>query len=693
VSRRKILASLATVAILAGIQSGGDATGAPSRQPELLQVAGGEDNWHPDNGFRLDWRNPAQPALPTISAVHYRVRNAAKAIVVPNTRIAPVVSTINDIHLPDIPGVYTAEVWLEDSIGDQEPPAEATLRFDDARPGPIEPLAAAGWIGRTALPYVVRLSRPAEPLPLSGIRGYAVSVDASAGSDPCAAPDRCTEAETDLRAGIETNSIPLAGLHDGTSHVHAVAVSNSGLKSTTVGHAVVHVDTIDPVTTLSGAPGGWTNRAVTLTAAAADATSGMAPAGSAGPFTAIRIDGGAPTIASGNAVNTTLIGEGAHTIAYYARDAAGNVNDGGAGVGVTNRPPSATTVRIDRSSPVASFLNSQSPAEPERIEVRLSDSLSGPDPSRGWIAIRRSGSGEQFEPLPTAFSAGSLIAHWDSDAYPPGEYEFRATGYDTAGNAVTTDRRANGGAMVLSSPLKILTAVQSGFGGRTLVWHHCERNGGRRRCRRQVIAGFEHRPPRRLVPFGKGSLFSGRLSVGADAPLARMPVEVTEHFAPGSDQPDRVTTVRTAATGVFVARLAPGPSREVFATFPGTRTLTRSGDDPVRLGVRGGVRMRPSAALAAVGGRPVVFSGRVEGDDATIPTGGKSIQLQFRLPGLAWTEFRTIQTDASGHFRYPYRFSDDDSRGVRFEFRAFAPAQTGWPYEPAASRPVAVQGR
>ena len=61
------------------------------------------------------------------------------------------------------------------------------------------------------------------------------------------------------------------------------------------------------------------------------------------------------------------------------------------------------------------------------------------------------------------------------------------------------------------------------------------------------------------------------------------------------------------------------------------------------------------------------------------------MQLQFRLPGLPWSEFRTIHTDRRGHFRYAYRFADDDSRGVRFQFRAFAPAQAGWPYEPAGS--------
>jgi hypothetical protein len=68
------------------------------------------------------------------------------------------------------------------------------------------------------------------------------------------------------------------------------------------------------------------------------------------------------------------------------------------------------------------------------------------------------------------------------------------------------------------------------------------------------------------------------------------------------------------------------------------------------------------------------------------------VQLQFRLPGLPWSEFRTIQTDRRGRFRYAYRFSDDDSRGARFQFRAYAPAQENWPYEPSGSRPVLVRG-
>jgi 5-hydroxyisourate hydrolase-like protein (transthyretin family) len=89
----------------------------------------------------------------------------------------------------------------------------------------------------------------------------------------------------------------------------------------------------------------------------------------------------------------------------------------------------------------------------------------------------------------------------------------------------------------------------------------------------------------------------------------------------------------------------------------------------------------------------VAFSGRVGDLDASIPAGGRPVELQFRFPGSEWSEFRTVQTDAQGRFRYPYSFSDDDSRGIRFQFRAYVPAQDDWPYEPAFSRSVFVTGR
>jgi hypothetical protein len=129
----------------------------------------------------------------------------------------------------------------------------------------------------------------------------------------------------------------------------------------------------------------------------------------------------------------------------------------------------------------------------------------------------------------------------------------------------------------------------------------------------------------------------------------------------------------------------------VVAITAPTAALAGASSRPAPLQVRGRIGMHSSAAVATVGGRPIVFSGRVSAPP--FPAGGKAVELQFRLPGLPWSQFRTVTADARGRFRYAYRFVDDDSRGARFQFRAVAPAQAGWPYLAAGSRPVTVRGR
>ena len=256
-----VAASVAALLLLAPV-----AVAAPP-PPANLEVQGGEDAWHPDRAFRLHWRNPAG-----VAAVRYRVRDPHGGVAVPTRRIAWAATELA-VDVPPLPGAYTAEVWFEDAIGAQGAAAAAKLRFDDARPGATTPMPAAAWIGRTGFPFTVRLERPGGAQPLSGIRGYAVSIGAAPGADPCAMPDRCTEAETDLRGGNDSLSIP--ELPEGTTYVHAVAVSGSGVRSATIGRAVLGVDKTDPVTRLAGAPPGWTNRAVPLVATATDAGSGM----------------------------------------------------------------------------------------------------------------------------------------------------------------------------------------------------------------------------------------------------------------------------------------------------------------------------------------------------------------------------------------------------------------------------------
>lgn len=663
-SLRLTLAAAILVASLALQEWRAGAAVAPADfHPLNMWVRGGQETWHTSPGFEVHWTNPSDPSNPKISpvaAVHYRVRDEDGAVAIGEGRYLGPQEWLS-FSVPRVPSRYTAEIWLEDATGFQGPAVNAMLLFDNARPAPAEPQPAE-WIAGNAIPYPVRIGHPATS-PISGIVGYAVSVDSSPGGDPCAAADRCTESELDLHGGIGDDALTLTSLAEGTSYIHAVAVSGAWMKSSTVATAALHVDETLPVTKLEGVPSGWSDRPVTLTATAIDALSGMQADGPSGPFTAIRVDDGTPAIASGGSVSATLIAEGEHEVAYYARDAAGNVNDGATSNGRRNAAPQTAVVKIDRSAPEVAFVNRQDPGEPELIRARVADPLSGADLSRGWIGIRPADSGRRFEPLPTEAGEGGLRARWDSDAWPDGNYEFQATGYDVAGNSATTSRRGDGAAMALSNPLKTVTTL--------------------------VAAGGWKRP----LAYGRGATFGGRLTTGPGAPLAGMAVRVVERFGPGASERERASTAWTDGEGRFAAPLAPGPSREVKAFFAGTPTLSRAATQPQPLLSQSGVRLRVSSKVATVGGRPIVFSGSVGAVGCAIPPAGKAVELQFRLPGLGWTEFRTVRTNAAGRFRYAYRFSDDDSRGVRFRFRAYAPAQGNWPYEPGGSRPVAVRGR
>jgi hypothetical protein len=642
-----------------------DVASAASPPPSSVHVLDGE-GWQADNSFSIGWTNPA--ADPPVVAVHYRVRNPEGEVESAEARMDWPANHVEGVSVGG-PGAHTFEVWLEDASGAEGPPADVKLRFDSQRPGGVAPVPADGWIGRTELPYAIRVTHPTGPQPVSGIRGYAISVDRAAATSPCLGSYLCTDAETDLRGGITDDALIVDELPEGTSYVHALAVSGSRVRSVAPGHIPIRVDRTNPVTSLSGLPEGWTNRSVALEATATDSLSGMAPTAAGAPFTAIRIDDAAPTAAPGDSVTATVVAAGIHTISYYARDAAGNANDGADSNGQANPPPMTVPLRIDREPPAIVFAGSADPEDPELIEARVFDPLSGPDPSRGEIAVRAAGSTDPYEALPTFGAGDTLLGRWRSEDYPIGEYEFRVTGYDKAGNAGTGTRRANGMPMVLPNPLKARASLIAGLGD-----------------------GFGLQPRGRIVRHGSSATFGGRLTMSSDAPSGDRSLTVIERFDPGASEQRRATTVATDEEGHFSLRLGAGPSREVFAVFGGTSTATGTASRPLRLGVRAGVSLQTSSPVAVIGGRPIVFRGTVAASPGELPPGGARVQLQFRAAGLPWSEFRTVQTNGRGRFRYAYRFSDDDSRGVRFQFRAFVPTQREWPYEAGGSRPVAVRG-
>jgi hypothetical protein len=587
---------------------------------------------------------------------------------------------IGGVRVPG-PGNYLFLVWNPGNW----PPSQVRLNFDDERPAPVALTAPARLAAGT--PITARIAFPHEHVPISGIAGYAVTLDAQKWSDPCARADGCAPGNLIAPGQALAGQVTFPPPPEGVNYIHAVAVTATGMESPAVTTAEVLVDGTPPRVRLEGTPEGWSAEPVRVTALADDALSAMTATGPDGPITALGVDGRPPLIEPGDRASATISGDGVHRLSFYARDALGNSGDGS----LPLAGPGAAVVRIDESGPTVRFA-APDPGDPERIEAIVGDGLSGPDPDRGAIAVRPVGTSARFQPLPTTTRRGHLVARWSSDDYPRGPYEFRATGFDLAGNSKTTNLAAGGGAFVLQNPVKREARLAFGFGAGRLVFQRCSRADGSRRCHRTVVRPFARRPPARTVPCCHGALVGGRLVDADGAPLAGQTVEVVESFAAGAHNENRRTTLTTDTDGRFSTRLAPGPSREITAEFPGTGRLTRAAGRQIRLRVRAAVHLRVSTGHVRVGGAPVVFKGRIAHPETPIPPRGLPVQLQFRLPGMPWTEFRTVQSDAYGSFRYPYSFSDDDSADVRFQFRAALPAAGGWPFAPATSRPVAVTG-
>jgi hypothetical protein len=682
--RARILLALALLAVAAFPSSARASDGV--NLTGLTVFEGGV--WHADNTFYVNWDpNPPDVAEKTWYLVHWSVIDGATGLSLATGADLEHWSGVT-VKVPPVPGVYWFEaensLKLERRTEQLGPPVRVPLYFDDGRPRPVS-ITAPAWVAAgTVVP--IRLSHPAAPLPISGITGYAVSIDGVAEGVPCARADRCAGGEVDLAGGVGQDSTSLTAPPEGISYVHAVAVSGSGVTSSSTATVTVGVDGTAPRMRLEGAPAGWAAGPVHLTAVATDELSGMAPAGAGGPITAIGVDGAPPAQAPGPAASATVAGEGSHQVIFWARDAVGNAGDGS----LPFAHPATATVRIDETAPTVRFAVSD-PDDPERIEAIVGDVLSGPSPDRGEIAVRPAGTTGSFEPLPTAVTRGRLVARWGSDDFPHGSYEFRATGFDAAGNSAT-NREGGGPALMLQNPVKREAKVAFGFGGAALVYPRCARADGHRRCRSATVRSFAKRPPNRTVPCCHGAVVGGRLVDATGEPLPGQAVEVVETFAPGASSRTRGTPLSTDADGYFHARLAPGPSRVVEARFPGTRHLTRAAGRSLRLRVRAAVRMKASTSRVLVGGAPVFFKGRIVHPEAPIPARGLAVELEFRLPGMPWTEFRTVQSDDAGRFTYPYSFNDDDSAGVRFLFRAFVPATGDWPFAPATSRPLPVTG-
>lgn len=159
----------------------------------------------------------------------------------------------------------------------------------------------------------------------AAIVGYTVAMDG----------DPSTEATEAQPATTFAVTLPLA---EG-AHVFKVRAINDEGQAGPIRSYGFQVDTVAPVTaaTLDGTPGqsGWFRSAVTVTLAAADATSGPAT-------TSYRVDGGPVQPYS---MPFPVSGEGSHDVKFWSADTAGN-----------EEPDPAVSFKVDSVPPTVSLL-------------------------------------------------------------------------------------------------------------------------------------------------------------------------------------------------------------------------------------------------------------------------------------------------------------------------------------------------
>ena len=215
----------------------------------------------------------------------------------------------------------------------------------------------------------------------SGVDGYAVAISRDAPTRPCQG-EVCTPNEMAMSGGADDRVAVIASLPEGDHWISAVAASGARIPSRQTGSTIVRVDKTDPVSLISGVPDQWVDRPVTVVVDALDGLSGMEPRPSEDdgvPLTAVAVEGRTPYESVGPQARFTVATEGATQVRYWARDLAGNVNDGLVGPGGDrHRPPGSAVVRIDTVVPDLGFLG-RNPDDPELVSVAVNDSSSGLD--------------------------------------------------------------------------------------------------------------------------------------------------------------------------------------------------------------------------------------------------------------------------------------------------------------------------
>jgi hypothetical protein len=381
-----------------------------------------------------------------------------------------------------------------------------------------------------------------------------------------------------------------------------------------------------------------------------------------------------------NRLRLTVPGAGDYTLTVWLKDTAGHVNP--------RQRSRAVHLRFDDEPPTSEGLERDIDEDPTLVWLAIADKLSGP----GHVELQlRPRAGGQWRSLATSNdSAKRVRARIPDLELREGYYEIRALIRDRAGNRATI---GGGGrqTMAIRLPLRRRTAISASLQGK-MTTRSCRpvttTTAGRRRtrmlCRAVALHGSVALPNPAPLTLGRDErpqIVGSARGVPRGASL-----DVVERPRTAGATP-RTSRVAVDASGAFALWLEPGPSRTVELSYAGDRRTL-----PTRLTA---TVLVPAASTLAVSRhsvlnrQAVLFYGRLLG--GPIPQIGRTVDLQAYYRG-AWRTFATPRADATGAWRYRYRFGASPGR-ITYPFRVLVQRDASYPYENGVSPVVRVSVR
>ena len=324
------------------------------------------------------------------------------------------------------------------------------------------------------------------------------------------------------------------------------------------------------------------------------------------------------------------------------------------------------TVMVDNALPTLAFTNEQEVNSPETIRANVSDAHSGVAAAKLFM---RAADATDWQPLETKLIDGQARAQVDSSSLPAGEYEFRATAGDVAGNAAETTRRADGDLMKLTFPLRAPVELSA----------HLNRGGSKSQ----------------VVRYGTDAKAKGLLLDRSGEPIVGAEVTVVEHFGAGALLRERVSQATTDDKGKWRSKVPAGPSRDVRVTYGGSGKFAPAGRSVGAFLVRSRASLETSRDSIPAGGT-LYFDGKVRHFGARIPAGGKLLELQVRVKTGRWqTVGESFRTNENGAYQRSYRFGKQYTQDALFRFRLKVKRESNWPYKRTNTghRTVVVRAR